>query len=305
MDNMRFLLAALLCLAPLWADAGAKSAFDKPTLDAYIRHALVIPANVTMKIDDPKPAAAKGFQEVAVHLTFGQASKDLTFYVSDDGTHIFRGDLYDVRTSPFQAQLDKLKTDLSPSYGTPGAPAVLVIFSDFECPLCKQEAQTLKDHLLLTYPTQVRVYFKDFPLDPIHPWARTAAIAGRCIFRENPKAFWDYHDWMYAHQEEIKPDNVKAKIMEFAAAKNLDAVQLGRCLDEKTTEGEVNASVAQGKSLGVDATPTIFLNGRPLVGNVPWEQLKTIIDEELHYQQTAHNAGEKCCEVKIPSALNN
>ena len=76
-------------------------------------------------------------------------------------------------------------------------------------------------------------------------------------------------------------------------------------LDEKTTEGEVNASVAQGKSLGVDATPTIFLNGRPLVGNVPWEQLKTIIDEELHYQQTAHNAGEKCCEVKIPSALNN
>ncbi|HSM78039.1 MAG TPA: hypothetical protein VLT57_10455, partial [Bryobacteraceae bacterium] len=75
---MRFLLAALLCLAPLWADTGAKSAFDKPTLDAYIRHALVIPANVTMKIDDPKPAAAKGFQEVAVHLTFGQASKDLT-----------------------------------------------------------------------------------------------------------------------------------------------------------------------------------------------------------------------------------
>lgn len=305
MEIMRFLLAALLCLVPLLAEGTAKSAFDKPTLDAYIRHALVIPANVTIKIDDPKPSPVKGFKEVAVHLTFGQASKDLTFFVSDDGLHVFRGDLYDVRTSPFEANLGKLKTDLSPSYGTPGAPAVLVIFSDFECPLCKQEAQTLKDHLLVTYPTQVRVYFKDFPLDPIHPWARTAAIAGRCIFRENPKTFWDYHDWMYSHQDEIKEDNVKAKILEFAGTKNIDAVQLGRCIDEKATEGEVNASVAQGKSLGVDATPTIFLNGRPLVGNVPWEQLKTIIDEELSYQTTAHDAGEKCCEVKVPVALSN
>lgn len=302
---MRFLLAALLCLAPLLADTPAKSAFDKPTFDAYIRHALVIPDNVTVKIDDPKPASAAGLKQVDVHLSFGQASKDLTFFVTNDGSHIFRGDIYDVRTSPFESQLSKLKTDLSPSYGTPGAPVVIVLFSDFECPLCKQEAQTLKDHLLVSYPTQVRVYYKDFPLDPIHPWARTAAIAGRCIFRENPKLFWDYYEWIYAHQEEVKPENVKAKILEFAGTKNIDAVQLGRCLDTKATEGEVNASVAQGKSLGIDATPTMFLNGRPLVGNVPWEQLKTIIDNELHYQQTAHDAGEKCCEVKVPGALGN
>jgi protein-disulfide isomerase len=305
MKNMRFLFAAFLCLAPLWSQTPPKTAFDKPTLDAYVRHALVIPQNVTMTIDDPKPSDVKGFKEVAVHLTFGKASKDLTFYVSDDGLHIFRGDLYDVRTSPFEKQLAKLKTDLSPSMGTPGAPVVLVLFSDFECPLCKQEAQTLKDHLLATYPTQVRLYFKDFPLDPIHPWARPAAIAGRCIFRESPKAFWDYHDWTYAHQEELKSDNLKAKIMEFAGTKNIDAIQLGRCMEEKATEGEVNDSVAQGKSLGVDATPTIFVNGRPMVGNVPWEQLKTIIDDELRYQETAHNAGEKCCEVKVPGALNN
>jgi protein-disulfide isomerase len=302
---MRFLLASLLCLAPLAAETPAKSAFDKPTMEAYMRHVLVIPKGVQVKIDDPKPTNVPGMKEVAVHLTFGQASKDLTLYVSADGKHILRGDIFDVGSSPFQAQLDKLKTDLSPSYGTPGAQAVIVVFSDFECPLCKQEAQSLKDHLLVAYPTQVRVYFKDFPLDAIHPWARTAAIAGRCVFRQEPKLFWDYHDWMYAHQEEIKQENVKDKILEFAGTKKLDTLQLGRCLDEKATESEVNASVAQGKSLGIDATPTLYLNGRPLVGNIPWEQLKNLIDEELNYQTTAHDAGEKCCEVKVPSALNN
>jgi len=302
---MRFLLASLLCLAPLAAETPAKSAFDKPTMEAYMRHVLVIPKGVQVKIDDAKPTNVPGMKEVDVHLTFGQASKDLTLYVSADGKHILRGDIFDVGSSPFQAQLDKLKTDLSPSYGTPGAQAVIVVFSDFECPLCKQEAQSLKDHLLVAYPTQVRVYFKDFPLDAIHPWARTAAIAGRCVFRQEPKLFWDYHDWMYAHQEEIKQENVKDKILEFAGTKKLDTLQLGRCLDEKATESEVNASVAQGKSLGIDATPTLYLNGRPLVGNIPWEQLKNLIDEELSYQTTAHDAGEKCCEVKVPSALNN
>lgn len=302
---MRFLLASLLCFLPLFAAPAAKSAFDKPTFEAYVRHALVVAPNVEFKIDDPKPSDIPGFKEVIVHLSFGQASKDLTFYVSNDGNHILRGDAYDVRTSPFQKQLGKLKTDLSPSYGTPGAPVVMVVFSDFQCPLCKQFAQTLKDHLTSTYPTQVRIYFKDFPLDAIHPWARTAAIGGRCVFRANPKAFWEYHDWMYGNQDSIKEDNVKAKIGEFAATHGLDAVQIGRCVDEKSTEAEVDSSVTQGKALGIDATPTVYINGRPLVGNVPWEQLKTIIDDELHYQTTAQDAGEKCCEVKIPSALDN
>lgn len=93
--------------------------------------------------------------------------------------------------------------------------------------------------------------------------------------------------------------------MEFAqTAKDLDGIQLGRCIDSKATEAEVDASIAQGKSLNIDATPTIFVNGRRLVGNYPWPNLQQIIDGELNYQKTAQNAGEKCCELKIPSALN-
>ena len=77
----------------------------------------------------------------------------------------------------------------------------------------------LRENLLKTYPKEVRLYFKDFPIDQIHPWARPAAIAGRCVFRQNPQAFWDYHDWIFDKQAEITPENLRAKVMEWAAAK--------------------------------------------------------------------------------------
>ncbi len=112
--------------------------------------------------------------------------------------------VYDVGQNPFKDDLDKLKTDLSPSFGTAGAPVVLVVFSDFECPNCKEEAEdpAAKPAQPL-FPRQVRVYFKDFPLEQIHPWAKAAAIAGRCVFRQSPAEFWKYHDWIYEHQSEI------------------------------------------------------------------------------------------------------
>jgi protein-disulfide isomerase len=98
---------------------------------------------------------------------------------------------------------------------------------------------------------------------------------------------------------------LKAKVMEFAqTAKDLDGMQLGRCIDSKATEADVDASIAQGHSLNIDATPTIFVNGRRLVGNYPWVNLQQLINGELNYQKTAQNAGEKCCEIKIPNPLN-
>ena len=122
----------------------------------------------------------------------GDASEDFPFLVSKDGSKILQATVYDVNSNPFKPDLDKLKTEFQPSFGTPGAPVVLVAFSDFECPVCKTEATMLRQNLLTAYPTQVRLYFKDFPLESIHPWAKPAAIAGRCVFRQNPSSFWSY-----------------------------------------------------------------------------------------------------------------
>jgi protein-disulfide isomerase len=153
----------------------------------------------------------------------------------------------------------------------------------------------------------VRLYFKDLPLSQIHPWALPAAIAGRCIFKQNPAAFWDYHDWIYEAQADMTADNLKSKILEFVKGRQIDPLQLERCMDAKETLPEIEKSIAEAKELGVNATPTLFVNGRQLVGQAgTWANLHQVIDYEIEYQKTAKNAGEDCgCEVKLPSPTLN
>jgi protein-disulfide isomerase len=293
------LFTAILFSAP--ATAEKKSAWDKPTFEAYVRHLNVWGPQIKVDIGAPKPSPIAGFSEVIVHASAGTASADFSYYVSKDGQKILQGSVYDISENPFKTDLDKLKTDLQPSFGTPGAPVVLVEFSDFECPMCKEEAKMLRDNLLSTYPKQVRFYFMEYPLDQIHPWARAAAIAGRCIFRQNANAFWEFHDWIFSHQDEVKPENLKDKVLEFAKGKEIDALQLTRCMDNKESEAEVNKAQAEGREVGVNATPTLFINGRRLVGRTDWPTVRGVIDFEIEYQKTAHNAGEDCgCEVKLP-----
>jgi protein-disulfide isomerase len=181
---------------------------------------------------------------------------------------------------------------------------VIVMYSDFQCGYCREEAKMIRANLISTYPKEVRVYFKDFPLEQIHPWARPAAIAGRCVFRQKPAAFWDYHDYVFENQGEIKPENLKEKVMALGKDKGIETLQLGACIDNKETNGEVDRSLAEGRSLQINSTPTIFINGRKLVGQLGWPQLRQIIDHEIEYQKT-HGGGEQCCEVKLPSPLNN
>ena len=300
------LLAAALCATGQTAAPAKKSALDKATLEAYVRHMFVWGPQIKVRVHDPVPSPLPGFMEVTVSASAGNASQDEVFHVSKDGQKVVRGIVFDVAKNPFDPDLKKIKTELQPSFGTPGASVVVAMFSDFQCSFCKEEAQSIRQNLLKTYPDKVRVYFKDFPLDQIHPWARTAAIGGRCIFRQAPASFWDYHDWIFEKQSEMTPENLKAKIQEFAKEKNIDPIPLTRCIDTRATEAEVNRNVAEGKALQINSTPTMFINGRRLVGKYAWEQIKAIIDYEIEYQKTAKNAGEDCgCEVKLPSPLNN
>ncbi len=305
--SFRFLLLACL-LAPIAQPAAPdkKSALDKPTLEAYVRHLFVWGPQIKVDISDAKPAALPGMMEVNVRASAGNASQDVLFYITKDGQKIVQGSVFDVKDNPFKADLDKLKTDLQPNFGTPGAPVVLVLFSDFQCPYCKDEAKMLRGNLLSAYPKQVRLYFKDLPLEQIHPWAKSAAIAGRCVFKQNPSAFWDYHDWIYERQGDVTKENFRDKALEFAKGKEIDSLQLGRCMDTRATEAEVDKSVGEARDLKVMSTPTLFVNGRRLPAQIAWPDLRQIIDKEIEYQKTAKNAGEDCgCEVKLPSPTLN
>jgi len=278
---------------------------DKAKMLAYLRYAEGWSDKVEAVMDDPKPSVVPGYAEVEVHLTFQKQKLDRSYYVTADGQRIISGTVYDMNQNPFRLALTKLDTTGAPSFGPDSAPVTIVIFSDFECPFCREEAKTLRESVPKKYPTEVRVVYKDFPLESIHPWAKHAAVAGHCVIEQNSQAFWPFHDYMYEHQKEISGANLDSKILEFAKQQNLDTLQLSSCVQNEATAKLVEANQAQGRSLGVQQTPTLFLNGRQVAGAVPLEQLDAVIQMELsRKQQAAHGEtakkDEKCCEVSVP-----
>jgi protein-disulfide isomerase len=298
------LLAAAGLAQSLAQGPAKKSALDKAVLEAYVRHLYVLDPGISVQISDPRSSEVPGFVEETVHASKGPQFQDFKFLISKDGSKILQATVFDVNSNPFKSDLDKLKTQGAPSIGTPGAPVALVEFSDFQCPYCKAEAQEIRKNLLTTYPTQVRLYFKTFPLESLHPWAKAAAIASKCVAKQNPDAFWTYHDWVFEHQAEITPETLKDKVIGWAKdTKGIDSLQLGQCMDTKATEAEVNADEAEGQKLEINGTPTLFINGRRIAQTIDWANLKNVIDFEIGYQKTAHDAGDDCgctLDLKLP-----
>jgi protein-disulfide isomerase len=277
-----------------------RNGLNKADLEFYIRHLFVWGPQIKVEIGDYQPAPIEGLLQTTVKASYQLASEERTFYVSKDGKEVVEGRLFDVGKNPFHETIEKLTTENQPSFGMPGAPVVIVVFSDFQCPYCAQEAKTLRTEIPKAYPEQVRVFFHDYPL-PTHNWAKPAAVAGRCIFEQEPLVFWDFHDWIFENQSSITPTNLTDKVMEFATSKGVDSLKLSGCIERGETAATIEKSVQQAQSAGVTSTPTLFINGRKMGGSHKWEQLKQIIDYEIDYQKVAKNAGDDCgCEVSVP-----
>ena len=184
----------------------------------------------------------------------------------------------------------------APGYGPPTAPVSLVMFSDFQCSFCASDAKMFRENVPKYFPDQVRVMFKDYPME-MHAWAMDAAIAGRCIYHVSTQKFWEYHDWMFAHQKEISAENVRAKIREWADSAQFDSAGLDKCVETRATEAEVKQSIADGLALEIDGTPAMFINGRLIEPGREWDVIKYYINYELK----AAPALDSCCTVKFPA----
>lgn len=243
--------------------AAGQSAMQK-TVEKYLRDLYALGSDTTVKVSAPKDIGVEGLEEVDIEVKVGDNQQTGKVYVTKDGKFMFRGELNDLSKDPATEALAKLQTKDSPSLGPANAPITLVEFSDFECPVCRSLHDLLRQ-LLPNFP-QVRVVFKDFPLDQIHPWARTAALAGRCAYQQDPKAFWKMYDLIYDNQEVISPENAYSEMTDFAGQAGLNADALKTCMASPAAGAAIDASRANGISLEVGSTPTIFVNGRRLVG---------------------------------------
>jgi len=259
------------------------------TVEAYLRNLYAFGADTAVKVAAPKDIGVEGLEEVDVEVKVGENRQAGKVYVTRDGKYMFRGELSDLAKDPMAETRAQLQIKDSPSLGPANAPVTLVEFSDFECPVCRNLHDALRG-LLPNYP-QVRVVFKDYPLDQIHPWARTAAIAGRCAYQQDPKTFWKMYDLIYDGQETISAENAWGKMTDFAGQSGLNPDAFRACMASPEAGAAVNASRDNGIQLEVSSTPTIFVNGRRIVGADP-HILEQYIKYELD-QRKAQKAASK------------
>ena len=268
-------LVALSCLSPsvhaqqatapaAASTAAAPSPLQK-NIEAYLRNLYAFGPDVQVTVGAPKESAVPGLMEVDIGVKIGENNESAKFYVSKDGRFLFRGELSDMTRDPLAETRAQLQTKDAPSLGDVKAPVTLVEFSDFECPVCRNLHDALRG-LLPKYAQQVRVIFKDFPIEQIHPWARTAAIAGRCAYQQDPNAFWKMYDLIYDHQDIISAANAWEKMLDYASQAGLNRDGLKSCMASPEPGAAIDASRANGLQVEVNSTPTIFVNGRRLVG---------------------------------------
>ncbi|MBK9516272.1 MAG: thioredoxin domain-containing protein [Anaeromyxobacter sp.] len=168
------------------------------------------------------------------------------------------------------------KVDLRPDdpvKGNPRAPVTVVVFSDFQCPFCSRVEPTLKQ-VEAAYGDKVRIAWKHKPL-PFHPHALPAAEAAEAA-REQGK-FWPMHDKMFAAQQELSP----AAYERWAREIGLDLPRFKASLASGRNKARIQEDDAQASRLGIDGTPTMVVNGEKVVGAVPFENLKQVIDRQL------------------------
>ena len=274
-------LSILVCAQVVRDQQTQKPVLDKKQVEVFLRNLELFDPSYQVIIGDPKPSLFEGYFELPVQVKTPRMTASLRYFISSDGQRLVKGSIFDLAKSPFQEELSKLNTELQPSFGSINAPVKIVVFADFQCPICKQEAKVLRQQLPAKYAGQVRVFFKDLPWETEHKWALSAAIAGRCVFGQAPAAFWDYHDWVYDHQEQFTPENFGEKLLEFAKSSALDPDKLGGCVATRATQREVERSVSEAYSLQVNRTPTLFINGRVFTGGITWETIDKVIQHEL------------------------
>src|SRR5580704_15709420 len=174
----------------------------------------------------------------------------------------------------------QLSVEHQPSFGPADAPVTIVEFGDLQCPSCRAEAPLLRELIPELFPNKVRIVFKDYPLESIHPWARAASIAGRCVYRQDPQAFWKFYDWDYQNQDDATVQNLKSRVLAWAAGNGIGSAQLESCIDSKATDAEIERNINEGKAAGVRGTPTLFVNGLKSA-SVQIPALQQMIEKEL------------------------
>lgn len=284
-----FLVLAGGCRAQSAATSGALPQEVTRRIETEIRSRYSVPDQVDISVSNPQTSDIPGYDKLVITFTHDAKKNNFDFLISKDRKTLARLESIDIS----QDLMSKIDVTGRPVRGNQAAKVTIVNFDDFECPFCSRMHSTLFPGLLKEYGDKVKFIYKDFPLLELHPWAMHAAVDANCLGDQNTDAYWDFADYAHGNQKLISGQNPteayanldKAAVLQ-GDKHHLDAQKLKACID-KNDEAAVRKSMAEGDKLGVDSTPTLFVNGEKISGYVPEDRMRAVIDRALA------QAGEK------------
>lgn len=220
---------------------------------------------------DPSCSYSQGLASVIIDsLRHGKTAKEaLAAANASEYAHLIPQKLLDNPVA--------IPTDHSPSVGPANAPITLVEFSDFQCPYCAAAVPQIKA-ILKAYPSQARLFFKEYPLD-FHPQAGIAAEAA--VAAQKQGKFWAMHDAMYAHPDRLSRQDLMAD----AKKLGLNMQQFETDLNSAGVKQIIMRDIKEGDRAGVQGTPTLFINGQRYNGPLEADILKPILSKQLKKAQ--------------------
>jgi protein-disulfide isomerase len=255
--------------------AGTANLPSEETVNSFLHQWFGYDSSLSWKIASIKPSEIEGLSEINVVLSGAQGQQALKLYVTPDGKHAVNGEIMPFGAHPFAANQKELERGLNgPSRGPANAPVTVVDFSDLQCPHCKDAHPIIEK--LIAEDKNVRVVFQSFPL-PMHDWAAKAAAYADCVDRSSNDAFWKFIQSVYGAQSDITAANADEKLTALADSAGVKGADIATCAAKSETTSRVEKSVALGKALDVNSTPTLFVNGRKLPA-VPYEVLQKLVD---------------------------
>ena len=168
-----------------------------------------------------------------------------------------------------------IPTEGSYSIGPEDAPITIVEFSDYQCPYCVRWHDQVYTQLMAAYPGKIRFVYRHLPLTSIHPEAMPAAESVMCAGEQN--AYWQYHDRLFANQQSLGD----ALYVQIATDLGLDLDVFNSCREAHKYQDEIQDDMDFAIGLGVQSTPTFFINGLAMVGAQPISMFTQLIDKEL------------------------
>src|SRR5213083_2719981 len=278
----------LLVLICLGCSAQSVPSEVAQRIERQVRSFYSIPAGVKINLSPLKPSEFPNYD--ALTITFEGSDKKQTydFLLSKDGKTLMRMAKIDLTKDPYAELMKKIDLSGRPTRGNKDAKVVAVNYDDFECPYCSRMHQTLFPQLLKEYGDRVTFIYKDYPLSQIHPWAIHAAVDANCLASQNNDAYWDFADYIHNNQGQVNSE--KGAEAQFSALdrmtlqqgqkRNLDLPKLQSCIKAQQQD-TVKASIKEAESLGVEATPTMFVNGEKVDGALPVNELRAVLDRAL------------------------